>query len=144
HPEVVALATKAKKIAVGKRCGRHSTAQHFINKRLVDAARGGALVVRLKGGDPMLFARAQEEIDALKAAGIEVEIVPGITAALAAFGALHPRPPGRPRIARRAARHRAGDHPDRRGAARAPGRPYRRSAREARHSASQDVLRPPW
>jgi uroporphyrin-III C-methyltransferase len=86
--EVVALAARAEKIAVGKRCGRHSTAQLFINKRLVDAARRHEVVVRLKGGDPMLFARAQEEIDALQAAGIEVEIVPGITAALAASSAL--------------------------------------------------------
>lgn len=84
HPEVVALATKAVKVAVGKRCGRHSTAQRFICKRLVDAARDHAVVVRLKGGDPMLFGRAQEEIDALDAAGIRREVVPGITAALAA------------------------------------------------------------
>jgi uroporphyrin-III C-methyltransferase len=84
HPETVALAAKAQKVAVGKRCHRHSTAQKFINKRLVDAARTHAVVVRLKGGDPMLFGRAQEEIDALQSAGIEFEVVPGITAALAA------------------------------------------------------------
>jgi uroporphyrin-III C-methyltransferase len=69
-------------------CGRHSTAQRFINKRLVDAAREGGIVVRLKGGDPMLFGRAQEEIDALRAAGVAVEVVPGITAAMAASAAL--------------------------------------------------------
>jgi uroporphyrin-III C-methyltransferase len=84
HPETVALATKAEKIAVGKRCGKHSTVQQFINKRLTDAARKHAVVVRLKGGDPMLFGRAQEEIAALEAAGIRCEVVPGITAALAA------------------------------------------------------------
>jgi uroporphyrin-III C-methyltransferase len=84
HPEIVALATRAEKIAVGKRCGKHATVQVFINKRLVDAARKHRVVVRLKGGDPMLFGRAQEEIDALQAAGIEFEVVPGITAALAA------------------------------------------------------------
>jgi uroporphyrin-III C-methyltransferase len=84
HPETVALATNAEKIAVGKRCGRHSTVQQFINKRLVDAARKHAVVVRLKGGDPMLFGRAQEEIAALEGAGIRCEVVPGITAALAA------------------------------------------------------------
>lgn len=84
HPETIALATRAEKVAVGKRCGRHSTAQHFINKRLVDAARRHAVVVRLKGGDPMLFGRAQEEIAALEAAGIDCEVVPGVTAALAA------------------------------------------------------------
>jgi uroporphyrin-III C-methyltransferase len=84
HPEVLALASRAERIAVGKRCGRHSTAQRFINKRLVDAAAKHRTVVRLKGGDPMLFGRAQEELDALRAAGIDVEVVPGITAALAA------------------------------------------------------------
>ena len=84
HPEVVALATNAERIAVGKRCHHHSTAQRFINKRLVDAARTHEVVVRLKGGDPMLFGRAQEEIDALQAAGVECDVVPGVTAALAA------------------------------------------------------------
>ncbi|OGA54660.1 MAG: uroporphyrinogen-III C-methyltransferase [Betaproteobacteria bacterium RIFCSPLOWO2_12_FULL_62_13] len=84
HPEVMAFASRAEKIAVGKRCGRHSTAQQFINKRLVDAARKYRTVVRLKGGDPLLFGRAQEEIAALQAAGIEYEVVPGVTAALAA------------------------------------------------------------
>ena len=88
HPDTVALATMAEKIAVGKRCGRHSTAQRFINKRLIDAAHRFQTVVRLKGGDPMLFGRAQEEIDALQAAGIEFEVVPGVTAALAACAEL--------------------------------------------------------
>lgn len=86
HADTLALAERAEKIAVGKRCGRHSAAQKFINKRLVDAARKYAVVVRLKGGDPMLFGRAQEEIDALAAAGVAYEIVPGVTAALAAAG----------------------------------------------------------
>ena len=84
HPETLALAERAEKIAVGKRCGKHSTLQRFINKRLIDAAHKHAVVVRLKGGDPMLFGRAQEEIDALQAAGIQCEVVPGVTAALAA------------------------------------------------------------
>jgi len=88
NPDTVALARNAQHVAVGKRCGRHSTAQQFINKRLVDAARRYAVVVRLKGGDPMLFGRAQEEIAALEAAGIACEVVPGITAALAAAAAL--------------------------------------------------------
>lgn len=88
NPEIVALATKAEKVAVGKRHGRYSTAQTFINKRLIDAAQRHQTVVRLKGGDPLLFARAQEELDALTQAGIEVEIVSGITAALAAGAAL--------------------------------------------------------
>jgi uroporphyrin-III C-methyltransferase len=84
HPDIVALATHATKIAVGKRCGRHSTAQRFINKQLVDAAQRHAVVVRLKGGDPMLFGRAQEEIAALEAAHVRYEVVPGVTAATAA------------------------------------------------------------
>ena len=88
HPDTLALAARAELVPVGKRCGAHSTAQRFINKRLVDAARKHALVVRLKGGDPMLFGRAQEEIDALTAAGIAFEVVPGITAALAASAQL--------------------------------------------------------
>ncbi len=88
HPQTVALAERAQRIAVGKRCGRHSTAQRFINKRLVDAAGRHAVVVRLKGGDPMLFGRAQEEIDALEAARIPYEVVPGITAALGAAAEL--------------------------------------------------------
>ena len=84
HPDTLALANRAERVAVGKRCGRHSTAQRFINKRLIDAARKHRVVVRLKGGDPMLFGRAQEEIAALHAAGIDFEVVPGVTAALAA------------------------------------------------------------
>lgn len=88
HPDTIALANKAEKIAVGKRCGRHSTAQRFINKRLVDAAHKHAVVVRLKGGDPMLFGRAQEEIDELEQHGINYRVVPGITAALAASAAV--------------------------------------------------------
>jgi uroporphyrin-III C-methyltransferase len=86
--EVLALAPQAEHIAVGKRCGRHSTAQRFINQKLVNAARTHRVVVRLKGGDPMLFGRAQEEMDALTAAGIEFEVVPGITAASAASAQL--------------------------------------------------------
>jgi uroporphyrin-III C-methyltransferase len=84
HPDTIVLARRAVRIPVGKRCGRHSTAQQFINKRLIDSARKGLRVVRLKGGDPMLFGRAQEEIDALRAADVEFEIVPGVTSPLAA------------------------------------------------------------
>jgi uroporphyrin-III C-methyltransferase len=82
--EVLSLIKTENRISVGKRCGKHSTAQRFINKRLLDAARKHRTVVRLKGGDPMLFGRAQEEIDFLLANAICVEVVPGITAALAA------------------------------------------------------------
>lgn len=81
--EVLDLCQQAIKVAVGKRCGKLSSAQEFINKRLVDAAYKYQTIVRLKGGDPMLFGRADEEITTLKNAGIEIEVVPGITAALA-------------------------------------------------------------
>ena len=83
EPEMLELCKHAVKVPVGKRCGKLSSAQHFINKRLVDAAQQYQTIVRLKGGDPMLFGRADEEIQALKDAGIAVEVVPGITAALA-------------------------------------------------------------
>jgi uroporphyrin-III C-methyltransferase len=86
--DTLALARDAVLVAVGKRCGRLSTAQRFINKQLIDAAARYRTVVRLKGGDPMLFGRAQEEIDALCAAGIPVEIVPGVSAAFAASAGL--------------------------------------------------------
>ncbi|HYN11796.1 MAG TPA: uroporphyrinogen-III C-methyltransferase [Burkholderiales bacterium] len=85
---ILSLASKAQMIAVGKRCGRHSTAQRFINKRLLDAARRYEVVVRLKGGDPMLFGRAHEEIAFLTRHAIEVRIIPGVTAALAASAEL--------------------------------------------------------
>jgi uroporphyrin-III C-methyltransferase len=81
---ILALAPQAEKIAVGKRSGKHSTAQRFINKRLADAARKHRVVVRLKGGDPLLFGRAQEEIAYLRSHAIAVQVVPGVTAALAA------------------------------------------------------------
>jgi uroporphyrin-III C-methyltransferase len=82
--EMLALCPQALKISVGKRSGRRSTAQTAINQQLVDCAKKYSLVVRLKGGDPMMFGRADEELRALEAEGIEVEVIPGITAALAA------------------------------------------------------------
>lgn len=85
--EMLELCPRAEKILVGKRCGQLSTAQAFINKQMIDKARKHATVVRLKGGDPMLFGRADEELRALEEAGIEVEVVPGITTALAAAAA---------------------------------------------------------
>ena len=88
QPELLALATKAKLVAVGKRCSQISTDQRFINRNLVEAAAKHEVVVRLKGGDPMLFGRAQEEIAALEAAGIPFEVVPGVTSALAASAQL--------------------------------------------------------
>ena len=88
EPGMLSLCPQAIQVPVGKRCGKLSSAQHFINKRLVDAAKQYKIVVRLKGGDPMLFGRADEEIQALKKMGIEVEVVPGITAALAGAASL--------------------------------------------------------
>ena len=84
HPDTLALAAKAVHVPVGKRCGKLSTAQRFINKQLIDAASRYAVIVRLKGGDPMLFGRAQEELNVLRAAGVPVEVVPGVSAAFAA------------------------------------------------------------
>jgi len=88
EPELLELCPQAKCIAVGKRCGKLSTSQRFINKRLVDAAYQHTTVVRLKGGDPMLFGRADEELAALEDAGIAYEIIPGITAAQAGAASL--------------------------------------------------------
>ncbi|WP_343587789.1 uroporphyrinogen-III C-methyltransferase [Herbaspirillum sp.] len=82
--EILELCPQAVKISVGKRSGQRSTAQVEINEKLVAAAQQYRRVVRLKGGDPMLFGRADEEMRALEAHGISYEIVPGITAALAA------------------------------------------------------------
>ena len=87
-PGMLALCPRAEQVAVGKRCGKLSSVQQFINKRLVDAAQKYQTIVRLKGGDPMLFGRADEEITTLKLAGITVEVVPGITAALAGAASL--------------------------------------------------------
>ena len=86
-PEMLELCARADKISVGKRSGQRSTAQTLINQQLVECAHKYALVVRLKGGDPMLFGRADEELRALEAEGIEVEVVPGITTAVAAAAA---------------------------------------------------------
>jgi uroporphyrin-III C-methyltransferase len=86
-PAMLELCPQASLIPVGKRSGQRSTAQEVINRLLVDSAGKHAIVVRLKGGDPMLFGRADEELRALEAADIEVEIVPGITTAFAAAAA---------------------------------------------------------
>ena len=75
-------------MSVGKRCGAARVTQEEINTMLIAYARSGRTVVRLKSGDPMLFGRAGEEIDALRRGGIEMEIVPGISAAFAAAAAL--------------------------------------------------------
>lgn len=82
--EVLDWAPGAELIPVGKRCDGASAEQGWIDRALVDAARRHSVVVRLKGGDPTVFGRLDEEIDALDAAGVRWEIVPGITAASAA------------------------------------------------------------
>jgi uroporphyrin-III C-methyltransferase len=79
-------ADSCEKLYVGKRAGRHSASQETICELLVAKAQTGRRVVRLKGGDPMVFGRAGEELAALSDAGLEFEIVPGVTAA-AAVGA---------------------------------------------------------
>lgn len=87
--DVVALAAPhARVIRVGKRGGCRSTPQAFIQRLMVRCARTGARVVRLKGGDPMVFGRAGEEIAWLAAHGIAVEVVSGITAGIAAAQSL--------------------------------------------------------
>ena len=83
-PAVLDLAPTARRVYVGKRAGRHSVSQEFINKLMVRAARRGQRVVRLKGGDPFVFGRGGEEALALANAGIAFEIVPGISSAVAA------------------------------------------------------------
>lgn len=78
----------ARVIAVGKRGGCRSTPQAFIEQLMIREARAGHRVVRLKGGDPFVFGRGGEEVAALHAAGIDVEVIPGITAGLAAPAAV--------------------------------------------------------
>ena len=87
-PEILALCPQAELISVGKRSGQRSTAQVIINQKIIDCAYRYERIVRLKGGDPMLFGRADEELTALESAAIPYEIVPGITTAFAAAAAI--------------------------------------------------------
>jgi len=83
--EILALIPPTAKIVnVGKRCGKKNTPQDGINRLLVEYSLLGLQVVRLKGGDPFIFGRGGEELEALRQAGIQVEVVPGVTAALGA------------------------------------------------------------
>lgn len=84
-PGVLELApASARLVPVGKRSGRHSKDQKTIDAMIVEAALAGERVVRLKGGDPAIFARAAEEMEACRRAGVTVRLCPGVTAASAA------------------------------------------------------------
>ncbi len=89
-PQAILAVTNplAEIVNVGKRCGAKGATQTEINERMIAAARAGRSVVRLKGGDPAIFGRLAEEVDALENSAIPWEIVPGITAGLAAAAAL--------------------------------------------------------
>jgi len=87
HEILALISPTAPRIDVGKRRGFRLLTQSDINALLIDAASHHQIVVRLKGGDPLLFGRAAEEIDALRAAKIPLEIVPGISAAFGAAAA---------------------------------------------------------
>src|SRR5271166_2014772 len=83
--EILSVLPRAAQIVnVGKRCGDKKISQAEIGSLMVQLAREGKIVARLKSGDPLLFGRAGEEMEALRAAGIEFDVIPGVTAALGA------------------------------------------------------------
>lgn len=82
NPQLLQFAPKAENIYVGKKAAQHSMSQEDINALLVKLGQAGKRVVRLKGGDPYVFGRGGEEGEALRAAGVRFEVVPGITAAI--------------------------------------------------------------
>jgi uroporphyrinogen III methyltransferase / synthase len=85
NPELLQyVPASARQVCLGHPHGGRETLQHEINQRMVAAAREGQTVVRLKSGDPFLFGRGAEEVEVLTAAGIPCEVIPGVTAALAA------------------------------------------------------------
>lgn len=86
--DLLALCPQADLLSVGKRSGQRSTAQPLINQRIIECAFRYDRIVRLKGGDPMLFGRADEELNALETANVPYEIVPGITTAFAAAASI--------------------------------------------------------
>ncbi|MDI6736406.1 MAG: uroporphyrinogen-III C-methyltransferase [bacterium] len=84
NPEILFLANEnAEKLYVGKKAGKHTLPQSEINQLLIDRAKEGKIVVRLKGGDPFIFGRGGEEAEFLAEKGIEFEVVPGISSAIA-------------------------------------------------------------
>ncbi|MGD2134150.1 MAG: uroporphyrinogen-III C-methyltransferase, partial [Maricaulaceae bacterium] len=90
--EVLSMARRdAERVYVGKRAKTHgdgrSTVQEHIHELMIEAARAGKRVVRLKGGDPFIFGRGGEELEALRAAGVEAHVVPGVSSALAGAAA---------------------------------------------------------
>ena len=85
---ILDLGRHAETVNVGKRCGAKNITQEEINDLMVEHARNGKRVVRLKSGDPLIFGRAAEELESLTDAGIDFEVVPGITAAFAAAAAI--------------------------------------------------------
>ena len=88
-PRVLDLAPQAHRISVAKSRSKHTLPQDAINALIVAHVKTGAIVVRLKGGDPFIFGHGGEEVEAVRAAGLPVEVIPGISAALGAAAEVH-------------------------------------------------------